>query len=309
MDETPGTSQEPIEPTATGLHRSASKRMVAGVAGGVAERFDIDPNIVRVAFVVLSVLWGLGVAIYLAMWALIPMSPTTGGERNAKQVPVSSSRWPRYALLTGVVVVALIFVSSVGGVPHYGQGLASLWLVFLIVLAVVALRTPVRRLDLRRFVALLFLVALSIAILGSGIFLAVLESTGVPLRGGNGVRNWQPTSLSQVQHTYRNGFGDATLDLSHVTFPTAGFRVVASVSVGHLLVELPANAVVDLKTHVGVGSVDYPQINGWSYSTFTPVPSALTSATSQNSAPHLTLDAEVGFGLVDVVRAAVSPAG
>jgi predicted membrane protein len=202
----------------------------------------------------------------------------------------------------------LIFVSSVGGVPHYGQGLASLWLVFLIVLAVLALRTSARRLDLRRRVALSFLVALSVVILGSGIFLAVLESTGVPLCGGNGVRTWRPTSISQVQHEYRNGFADATLNLSHVTFPKTGFKVKTSVSVGRLLVELPANAVVDLKTHVGVGTVEYSQLHGWSFSTFTPVPSALTSASSQNSALHLTLDAEVGFGLIDFVRAAASPA-
>src|ERR1035438_1553913 len=58
----------------TRLRRSTKRRMVGGVAGGIAERFDIDANIVRVVFVVLTVLYGLGAAIYLAMWVLIPQS-------------------------------------------------------------------------------------------------------------------------------------------------------------------------------------------------------------------------------------------
>src|ERR1039458_4938626 len=47
----------------THLRRSTKRRMVGGVAGGIAERFDIDANIVRVVFVVLTVLSGLRVAL------------------------------------------------------------------------------------------------------------------------------------------------------------------------------------------------------------------------------------------------------
>src|SRR5665213_2345918 len=64
-------------PEQTGLRRSTKRRMIGGVAGGIGERFDIDPNIVRVIFVVLTVLFGLGAAIYLAMWVLIPQSGKT----------------------------------------------------------------------------------------------------------------------------------------------------------------------------------------------------------------------------------------
>src|SRR5579863_9361755 len=63
---------EPEESKPTSLRRSTKRRMVGGVAGGIGERFDIDANIVRVIFVVLTVLYGLGAAIYLAMWVLIP---------------------------------------------------------------------------------------------------------------------------------------------------------------------------------------------------------------------------------------------
>jgi phage shock protein PspC (stress-responsive transcriptional regulator) len=52
--------------------------MLAGVAVGLADYFDIDPTLVRVGFVALSFLGGLAVPLYLAGWLLIP-------ERGADQ--------------------------------------------------------------------------------------------------------------------------------------------------------------------------------------------------------------------------------
>jgi phage shock protein PspC (stress-responsive transcriptional regulator) len=46
--------------------------MIAGVAGGLAEYFDLDVGIVRVGIVALTVLGGLGVPLYVAAWLLIP---------------------------------------------------------------------------------------------------------------------------------------------------------------------------------------------------------------------------------------------
>lgn len=52
--------------------RSRSERMLAGVAGGLATYFGIDPLFVRIAFVGLSFLNGLGIMIYLALWLIVP---------------------------------------------------------------------------------------------------------------------------------------------------------------------------------------------------------------------------------------------
>ncbi|HEX9374044.1 MAG TPA: PspC domain-containing protein [Roseiflexaceae bacterium] len=54
------------------LLRSRNNRVIAGVAGGLAATFNIDPLFVRLAFVALSLLNGLGIMLYLAMWLLIP---------------------------------------------------------------------------------------------------------------------------------------------------------------------------------------------------------------------------------------------
>jgi phage shock protein PspC (stress-responsive transcriptional regulator) len=54
------------------LRRSASDRMLGGVAGGVARYLDIDVTIVRVAVVALTLLTGTTAALYIAAWLLIP---------------------------------------------------------------------------------------------------------------------------------------------------------------------------------------------------------------------------------------------
>ncbi|HEY7879456.1 MAG TPA: PspC domain-containing protein [Streptosporangiaceae bacterium] len=54
------------------LRRSSSDRMLAGVAGGLARYLDVDATLVRIAFVVLTVVGGAGVPLYLASWLLIP---------------------------------------------------------------------------------------------------------------------------------------------------------------------------------------------------------------------------------------------
>jgi phage shock protein PspC (stress-responsive transcriptional regulator) len=54
------------------LYRSREDRMIAGVCGGLADYFGIDPAIVRVAAVVLVFAGGAGLLAYLAAWLLVP---------------------------------------------------------------------------------------------------------------------------------------------------------------------------------------------------------------------------------------------
>ena len=54
------------------LRRSYTDRMLGGVAGGLARYFNVDPMIVRIAFVVLTVVGGAGIPLYLAGLLLIP---------------------------------------------------------------------------------------------------------------------------------------------------------------------------------------------------------------------------------------------
>ena len=54
------------------LTKSQKNRMIAGVCGGVAEYFKIDPTIVRLIFVVFALLKGAGILLYLIAAIVIP---------------------------------------------------------------------------------------------------------------------------------------------------------------------------------------------------------------------------------------------
>ena len=56
------------------LSRSRDDRILAGVMGGIAKRFGWNPTLVRVAYVLLSILSAAfpGIVVYLILWLLIP---------------------------------------------------------------------------------------------------------------------------------------------------------------------------------------------------------------------------------------------
>ena len=58
------------------LQRSTSNAMIAGVCGGIAESYGWDPTIVRVAYVLLSVMSAgfPGTLVYIVLWLIMPKS-------------------------------------------------------------------------------------------------------------------------------------------------------------------------------------------------------------------------------------------
>lgn len=67
---TPGTGG--LRPATGALYRCETHGMLAGVAAGLAEHFELDANLVRLVFVLLTLSGGLGALLYAAGWALIP---------------------------------------------------------------------------------------------------------------------------------------------------------------------------------------------------------------------------------------------
>jgi len=58
------------------LYRSRDDRMIAGVAGGVAEMLDADPSIIRIVWALLAfVTGGIGLLVYIVMWIVVPKRP------------------------------------------------------------------------------------------------------------------------------------------------------------------------------------------------------------------------------------------
>jgi phage shock protein C len=56
------------------LRRSRADRMIAGVVGGLARYFDVDPTLARVVFVVASLVSAAfpGILVYAVLWLIIP---------------------------------------------------------------------------------------------------------------------------------------------------------------------------------------------------------------------------------------------
>jgi phage shock protein PspC (stress-responsive transcriptional regulator) len=58
--------------TVTRLARPRNDRWIAGVCSGLARRFGLSPNVVRLIFVVSCLLPGPQFLIYLALWIVLP---------------------------------------------------------------------------------------------------------------------------------------------------------------------------------------------------------------------------------------------
>ncbi len=54
------------------IYRSESDRRIAGVCGGIAEYFDIDSTLVRLAAVFLILAWGSGLVAYIVAALVMP---------------------------------------------------------------------------------------------------------------------------------------------------------------------------------------------------------------------------------------------
>jgi len=62
------------------LYRSSDNRVFVGICGGLGEYFDVDPTVVRVVYVLLSLLTAfMGVLLYIILLFVIPNRPRIEG--------------------------------------------------------------------------------------------------------------------------------------------------------------------------------------------------------------------------------------
>jgi phage shock protein PspC (stress-responsive transcriptional regulator) len=96
------------------LYRSRKQKIIAGVAGGLSDYFNIDPVIIRILFVVFSILHGSGILIYIILWIAIPEEPfdvayninnqSEPNNTNTNDIPpTKNSCSPRF--ITGLILV------------------------------------------------------------------------------------------------------------------------------------------------------------------------------------------------------------
>jgi phage shock protein PspC (stress-responsive transcriptional regulator) len=94
------------------LYRSGTDRMLGGVCGGVAEYFQVDSTLVRLAFIFLLFLGGSGIVLYLVGLIIMPGKPVTAGDTAAVAEKKTDG-----ARIWGILLIALgsvFFLSNIG---------------------------------------------------------------------------------------------------------------------------------------------------------------------------------------------------
>ena len=127
-----------------------NERWVAGVAGGVAYRFDLDPTLVRCVWVVLSLFAGVGLVLYGLAWALLP-------EESDGRIHLEEAFSGRFnAGLAGAIGMTIVGMStfSNGFIPnwyvHEAGIAAALWPLFWLGLFILGIVFLIRRAQDRR---------------------------------------------------------------------------------------------------------------------------------------------------------------
>jgi phage shock protein PspC (stress-responsive transcriptional regulator) len=89
------------------LFRSQENRMIGGVCGGMAEYFNIDPNLMRLLFVVLTFLGGSGILIYIASLIIIPNNPDqTVQEKRESVIKDKPLFWGSLLVVIGLFLLS-----------------------------------------------------------------------------------------------------------------------------------------------------------------------------------------------------------
>ena len=151
------------------LYRSKSDRMFAGVCGGLAKYFSVDSTLVRLVFVLMFFLGGVGVLLYFILWIIMPeedrltaspqetvqanvqdMANTAreAGNNLGQAVGSSSADAAQTAgrqgpIIFGIILVALGGLFLLQNLLHINFG--QLWPVILIVIGLAILLSALRR--------------------------------------------------------------------------------------------------------------------------------------------------------------------
>jgi phage shock protein PspC (stress-responsive transcriptional regulator) len=270
------------------LERSRSHRIVAGVAGGLGEYFDLNPAFFRLGFVVLTLLGGAGILVYLA--ALLVM-PDEGKEKSIAESAIEGRRqrpWPFIGLaLAGVALVVLVTRATIW--PSAGIG----WVLILLA-GLFIIRSSTRE-NARPHRLLKWLVGILVALVVAAA-VAVGVTTAwfdVSLGDGVGSRVEAPTSASQLRPSYETGIGNLKVDLSDIGPITKRTHILAKAGLGEVRVIVPRGVKVDASATAKVGDVYV----------FGQHDDGAHAKASRGTGGTLVIDARVGAGRIDIVRA------
>jgi phage shock protein PspC (stress-responsive transcriptional regulator) len=263
------------------LERSRDAKIFAGVAGGLGRYFDLAPAVFRLGFIVLTLLGGAGVLVYIAA---VFVMPKEGDESSIAEDILRKRRdHPARVVALGLLAVAVLSVLARADTwPSAGTA----W--FLVLVAGVILLWTSRRRGI--VVALTTVLALVVVTVVAAIAVA-FAWFNVSLGDGVGDKTEIPTTIAAVPTHYKLGIGNLRVDLSQL--PTnQPVHVDAKLGIGELRVIVPHNASVALTSHVKAGQIDALGTHDDG-----------RNAQVDTGGGRMSIDAEVGAGHIEVVRA------
>jgi phage shock protein C len=131
------------------LYRSRTDKMIAGVCGGLAEYFYIDPTLVRLLAVALTLAGGSGILAYIIFWFVVPQRQLNLAAVDGQTQPVSgaaageseegeSNEAHSAALFVGVILTVLGILFLLGNIISFAWlSFSRLWPLVLIAIGIV----------------------------------------------------------------------------------------------------------------------------------------------------------------------------
>lgn len=245
----PVSGRDPV----TGLYRSTRDRMLAGVCGGIAERYGIDAVIVRLAFLASLLIGGAGILFYVAAAIVIPNPPAgPDGVRGPATGAASGVGNGILRILVAMAVALGVFcgLAAVAGVAFattvfFGAWPAAVVLILLGVLLAVVARN-------RRSAATVLVLIVAVAAPAAAAAIADLS-----VDRSAGERNETPLTVAEASEGYRLGLGSLTVDLRDLPLKpgSAPVEFPVRVDVGRAAIVIPDDRCVawTIRTRVGVG--------------------------------------------------------
>ena len=96
------------------LVRRTRGKLIAGVASGLGDEFGIEPNLVRLAFLVLAFAGGAGIALYAAAWIWMPRDDADGDRDLPSPRHRHRSDWVQVVALGALTLGILLLTQRIG---------------------------------------------------------------------------------------------------------------------------------------------------------------------------------------------------
>lgn len=99
------------------LYKSRTDRMIDGVCGGIAKYFNLDATLVRIAWVLLTLLGGSGILLYIVAMIVMPKEPYTVPLSGSPSGPPSPASSRKNSLFWGILLIGIgvaLFLDNMG---------------------------------------------------------------------------------------------------------------------------------------------------------------------------------------------------